>query len=214
MKKWIALIKLGYNSIRLIRDPSLLDEVIQMSQTLIDEEKLSEIENHLRLKGAEVSDSFESRPRLGKVDVAALSKLPDGTLGKSFADFIVAHQLDPNALPTMKADSPHEYVLAHLYETHDLWHVITGFKPDVAGELGLQAFYAAQFPSALAMLIFAIGYLNTLFFAFSDRDNRMQAIADGWMMGKKARSLFGRDWKMIWDQPLSEVRMDFNLSSI
>jgi ubiquinone biosynthesis protein Coq4 len=32
------------------------------------------------------------------------------------------------------------------YETHDIWHVVTGFHTDVAGELGLQAFYLAQFP--------------------------------------------------------------------
>lgn len=42
-----------------------------------------------------------------------------------------------------------------LSQTHDLWHVITGFDTTVVGEIGLQAFHLTQFPYPLASALTA-----------------------------------------------------------
>jgi ubiquinone biosynthesis protein Coq4 len=102
-------------------------------------------------------------------------------------------------------------VVAYLYDTHDVWHVVTGFSTDVAGELGLQAFYLAQFPATLAGMILLAGFANTLFLNFEDRDARMTAITRGWLLGKRASSLFGVRWSDLWSTPLSEVRAQLHL---
>ncbi len=36
-------------------------------------------------------------------------------------------------------------MLNHLYQTHDIWHVVTGWGNDLPGEVGLGGFYSAQF---------------------------------------------------------------------
>ena len=91
-----------------------------------------------------------------------LRALPTGTLGREYALMMDRNGLDPASIPTMPDDDEGKYVRAHLYETHDLWHVVTGFGTDVAGELGLQAFYQAQLPGKLPSAILAAGFVNTL----------------------------------------------------
>jgi ubiquinone biosynthesis protein COQ4 len=121
------------------------------------------------------------------------------------------HGLDPSALPTHPVKDDGSFIEAHLRETHDVWHVVTGFEPDVAGELGLQAFYLAQFPNHVAMAILTAGMLNTLIYGFEDSAARMTQIARGWLLGRKARPFFGTDWKQLWATPLSEVRTRLGL---
>ena len=77
------------------------------------------------------------------------------------------------------------WFFAHMRETHDIWHVATGFGTDVAGELGLQAFYLAQLKAPLSTLLLSVGMLNTFLYAMDDRDWRMRNIVRGWLMGKE-----------------------------
>lgn len=98
-----------------------------------------------------------------------------------------------------------------LYETHDVWHAVTGFATDVAGELGLQGFYAAQVPGGLAMVLIAMGFLNAAIFSLDDRERRFQAVVDGWEMGRRAERLFGVRWNELWDRPIDEVRVLFGV---
>ena len=119
---------------------------------------------------------------------------------------MIGNGLDPRALPTREANDEGMYLVAHLFETHDVWHAVTGFGTDVAGELGLQAFYFAQFPARLSTALVAGGLLNTLLFAFDQRDARMHAIVRGWLLGKRARPLFGVRWNELWVTPMENVR--------
>ena len=50
-----------------------------------------------------------------KVDLAGLSRLPAGTLGRAFADHMTANGLDPAAIPTLPGQGELEFVRAHLY---------------------------------------------------------------------------------------------------
>jgi ubiquinone biosynthesis protein Coq4 len=119
--------------------------------------------------------------------------------------------LDPASIPTLPDDDDAKYVRAHLYETHDLWHVATGFGTDVAGELGLQAFYQAQLPGKLPAAILASGFLNTLVFSFAQRDVRLREIARGWLLGRRSRPLFGVRWDDLMALPLDEARARLGL---
>ena len=145
------------------------------------------------------------------MDVAALSALPEGTLGRAFADFLRAAKLDPNDLPELPADDDGSYTIAHLYETHDLWHVVTGFSSEVSGELGLLAFYMAQFPGRLSPMLLSAGLMNTASRAMDDRADRMDAIARGWTLGKQADRLFGLRWAELWERSLVEVQASLGL---
>src|SRR5262249_22453881 len=149
--------------------------------------------------------ALEERPRI-HIDMAELAALPPGTLGRTFHDHMVTNNLDPAGLPRRPATDPVAYVSAHLFETHDVWHVVTRFDTDVAGELGLQAFYMAQLPSRLPPLLLATSFLNAVFYDLDAVGARMAEIVRGWELGRAARPLFGVRWSEMWDRPLVEVR--------
>ena len=199
--------------VRIVRDPNRLDEVFELSDKLAGAhpEELAAMVDALGRteKGAK---ALRERPRLGKLSLSALGEYPEGTLARGFADFLGERGLDPASIPTLEVHDEGSFVRAHLYETHDLWHVVTGFDTDVAGELGLQAFYAAQVPGKLPIALLSGGMLNTLIYADGDRARRLAAISRGWTMGERAAPFFGTDWAQLWSTPLAEVRSALRLS--
>jgi ubiquinone biosynthesis protein Coq4 len=215
MKRWLYGLQLARASWRLVKDPTRLEEVFAMFDSLRDANRtmLQEMADEAR-QTASGARALAERPRLGRVDPAELGRLPAGTLGRAHADFLRARNLDPAALPVREAADEPAYVEAHLYETHDVWHTVTGFDTDVAGELGLQAFYAAQNASKLPFLLLALGLLNTLLYGFGDRHRRLEAIAWGYQQGRRARPLFGVRWAQLWDVPLDEVRRELHLEPV
>jgi ubiquinone biosynthesis protein Coq4 len=209
-KTWLgARATVGF--IKLVRDPSKLDEVFHILDSLEQGEDGQAIVKEFHDNPAH-AEAFRRRPRIGLPDLEELGRLPEGTLGRAFADEMRARGLDPKNIQQRVDDgTPGGFVFTHLRETHDVWHTATGFDVDVAGELGLQAFYLTQFRAKLSMLILALGLLNTFFYATEDRTRRMDAIARGWQMGRKSRALFGFDWAAHWDVPLEEVRRKLGL---
>jgi ubiquinone biosynthesis protein COQ4 len=205
MRNPMKLAKAARSFVRLVRDPARLEEVFGLADSVESSAAAEEIAREFT-KDPIHAKALRERPRLGEVDLAALSKLPLGTLGRSFADDMIRQQLDPKDIIVPPAVSDYDFVRAHLRETHDLWHTVTGFHTDVAGELGLQAFYLAQFRAPLAALLLMVGFANTLIYAMDDKDRRMREIARGWLLGKRARTFFGVRWNEMWELPLIEVR--------
>lgn len=211
MQNPLVLARIARAAVRLVRDPNRLDEVIAMADQLGEGPAFAAIIEHVeRMPGGRTV--MTDRPRV-EIDLPRLRQLADGTFGREAARFLDARGLDPADLPRRPADDGKAWVRAHLFETHDLWHVVTGFDTDVAGELGLQAFYLAQFPARLAAAILAIGFLNTFLYAFDDRDARVDAIARGWQLGKTARPFLGVRWADLWSLPLAEVRARLNITA-
>lgn len=195
---------------RLVRNPAELGEVFR----LVDAIESPELEKTFVQDFANdpaMQRALADRPRIGKVDVAALAALPEDTLGHAFAEFLTSNGLDPEDIEVNEVKSAFDYIRAHLRETHDVWHVATGMGTDVAGELGLQAFYYAQFRAPLAVMLLTVGFLNTFFYEMDDRDRRMRQIVRGYLMGKRARSLVGYRWAQRWTTPLAEVRRELGI---
>lgn len=209
MKERIALrvknAKAIVAAVRLIRDPNELDRVFEIAEGLASSELLDKVIAEIS-ENPELVSAFEKRTRVGAIDVHALAAYPEGTLARAYGEHMLKNKLDPSAIPSLPSSTPREFLQAHLYETHDIWHVATGFDTDVAGELGLQAFYWAQLPVRLAPALLGGGIFNTMFFAWGDRDRRMRAIVRGWLLGRRARALFGIDWAALWNSPLVDVR--------
>jgi ubiquinone biosynthesis protein COQ4 len=72
--------------------------------------------------------------------------LPGGTFGKEYARWMIDQGLSPDQRPTdpLPADPDERYLLQRLLEVHDLWHVLSGYNCDAAGELGMLAFTLGQ----------------------------------------------------------------------
>ena len=204
-----SLVKLVRATVRLVRDPNRLDEVIDLADDISDTSAFDAILDHVR-RQPDGPVALAARARI-RLDLPRLRALPPGTFGHAAARFLDERGLDPEAFPRRPTPDGNTWLRAHLYESHDLWHVATGFDTDVAGEAGLQAFYLAQFPARLASILLAIVFFNTFLYRFDEKDARMDAIVRGWQLGKTARQLIGVRWDELWEQPLAEVRARLDL---
>jgi ubiquinone biosynthesis protein Coq4 len=149
-----------------------------------------------------------------------LAKLPIGSLGQTFAEHMIKNNISASALPetgdrVVRPRHPFgtelQFIRAHIYDTHDIWHVVTGFGTDIAGELGLQGFCAAQTPYSLPSVLLGLGCLHTAFKGIKDSARRMDAVCSGWLMGKRANPLFGVRWDERWARPLTQVQRELKV---
>lgn len=197
----------------LVNDPTRLDVVFELGRhALVGNELPPELGRPEVLAYVRAPE----RPQPLRVDLEALRAMPEGSLGRAFADWLAAQGFAPGDL--MKYDHAHNEpdsevarYRVHLQSTHDLWHVLTGFATDVDGEIGLQAFYLAQINSPLSLVLLSASTLGVLRKRL-DATSHMDAITRGWRMGKAARPLFGVDWASMWTTPLAEVRERFGLA--
>ncbi len=197
--------------IQLLRDPSKLDQVFAMDAAFPNQrEVMARVVEAMR-KHPTGAAALHDKPRI-TVDLDALRGLPEGTFGRAAFELFDRNKLDPKSIPTLAAEGEIEWAKAHLYETHDSWHVATGFSTDIPGELGLQAFYAAQLPGRLPEFLLAGGLLQSALWAEDDFRPRLAAIAHGWELGLRAKPLFGVRWDTLWSVPLAEVRDTLALS--
>lgn len=160
-------------------------------------------------RDSRLADVLVERHRLG-IDLSELAKQPPGSLGAVFAAHCQARSMNPN-LVSVPADDEADFVMAHLFETHDIWHVVTGWNNDELGEIGLGGFYLAQLGLPLIALMLALILLNTVFCAPGTLRTRMEALVIGYQMGKAAQPLFGTRWDQLWSMPVSEIRNRFAL---
>ncbi len=190
----------------LSQNPNRLDQVFEIADTGENQEVLQEIATWVA-RDADAARSLREMPRIGSLSLNQLLTYPEGSLGREFALHMERNGLDPAGIPVPEIGANRlRYVKAHLRETHDVWHVATGMGTDVAGEIGLQAFYLAQLPSRLSAMLIAMGFLHVATVNPSARDAMMSEVLRGWSVGKRAKMFFGVDWKAHWARPLADVR--------
>lgn len=210
MRRALMLIRFLRHFVKVVRDPSQLDDILAFVAGFEEAELIAPMTAHFA-QSPRSAAALQARPRVGKIDLEALAALPEGSLGQRFAAHMRAEGLDPAAIPVLPAEDAVSYTFAHLHEVHDIWHVVTGFGTDTAGELGLQAFNAAQFPTRLGIALVAAGLLNALLYNWEDRHARMDEISRGWTLGRHTPHLFGVDWALEWETPLGDLRQRLQL---
>jgi ubiquinone biosynthesis protein Coq4 len=196
---------------RFARDVNEIDRVFKLRDSGADPVYLARMRERLR-KALPHGEAFlRDRVRLS-VDRAALAALPLGTLGRAYSDFLRDNKLMPEVFPDREVVDESTFVTAHFYETHDLWHCVAGFGVDPAGEAGVQGMYAAQTFGVLPAALMSALLLN----AAIKRDEvamkaRVDAIARGWSLGRRARSLIGYPWNDRFTHSLTDVRRELGI---
>jgi ubiquinone biosynthesis protein COQ4 len=146
------------------------------------------------------------RPRIDRtnVDFDALERLPDGTLGREYARFLRDNGITPEPFEVTPdvGDDRAAYIITRLRQTHDLWHVVTGYTPDVSGEVLLQAFTYAQLGIPSAFFLAALGTLRYLLF----RRGHFTALRRAYRRGKDARFFATFPWESHWETPVADLR--------
>lgn len=161
----------------------------------------------------DVARLMRARKRLKEIDLDALAALPAGSLGHTFALAARERGIDPNLVERMPAEDDGDWLMAYAYETHDLWHLMTGFYYNLEGEFGVAGFYMGQLPKFSFIAFFsAILMLRTV---WADRDavaTHMRAFVQGYEMGSAADCLFGMDWDSVYHRDVEELRAQWHIS--
>jgi ubiquinone biosynthesis protein Coq4 len=195
---------------RLMKNPDALEEVFALADALTTPAHLRSLVAAIDAEPI-AKAALARRLRIRLPALSTLEELPPGSLGFEFAAVMKRRGLDPAHIPRPRSDTPERWVVAHIYDTHDIWHIVTGFDTDIEGEVGLVAFYLAQFPNPTHRALLA-GAVTRLWLVEPDKTtDRLQAIVAGWTMGRRARSLLGIDWNERWATPVSEIRESLRL---
>jgi ubiquinone biosynthesis protein Coq4 len=143
------------------------------------------------------------------LDLDALARLPEGTLGQVFAAHMRHYKLDVVFYPPLEDQEDDEisYVRKRARETHDIHHVVLGFPATEPGEMMISAFYLAQNRIPLSALLLGFGFLYTILREPERIDELVECLMTGWKMGKTAtRKVLGVKWEDYWETPIDEVR--------
>ncbi|NUP10370.1 MAG: hypothetical protein HOW73_30335 [Polyangiaceae bacterium] len=136
------------------------------------------------------------------VDFDGLRALPADTLGGAYVRYLDDNKLDPDLFqPPPGLPKVPRWIAMRIRQTHDVWHTLTGYGPDVVGELCLQGFTYGQLgmPSSLA-----IATIGTVFRA----PTAARRVLRGYQRGRRATYLPVVRFEDRWDRSLDDVRRE------
>ncbi|MCB1842109.1 MAG: hypothetical protein KDI09_04025 [Halioglobus sp.] len=159
------------------------------------------------------------------LDLDALGRFRDGTLGHSYYHFILDNHLEEKIAMNYRQLHEHmdnsgqldsmpeefKYTILRGFQIHDFLHVLTGYDSSPFGEVALQAFTLAQkrFPYMsmwMSTLTTRMTYLEP-----ETIGPVMDAITDGWQFGRKVGNIVFLEYETMLDRPLVDLRREYGI---
>lgn len=160
-------------------------------------------------------ERVELAPKL--MDDAWLDSFPAGTVGAAYREFIRSENLSAEGLAAISRQTQSRVEDAHPYawfgrrmrDSHDIWHILSGYHRDGLGEACLVAFSYAQ-TRGLGWALIAVGAMIR---ALTERSwVSARAIRQGYRRGIAARWLPGEDYVQLMSEPLEAARRRLHLA--
>ncbi len=190
------------------RDPDRTDMVLEAYEHLNAGSEAERTARFYQLPFAEQLRGEDRTLDSSTVDYPKLLQLPEDSFGHAYARFMTERHLTPDLFKAEGALSKQGYVLKRMRQTHDLWHVVTGYETDVPGELELQAFTYAQvgIPSALVLVLF--GILRW----FLIGPELVVRVLKAYRRGRQAKTFAATPWEDLWSKPLAQVQAELGVT--
>jgi ubiquinone biosynthesis protein COQ4 len=199
----------------LIADPERTDQVFEIVRALSGDS----FEHAYRRFAATAEGQRLLAERPSLLDTLsnreALSALPADSLGRAYAEFMAAGQLDAAGLVEAErmaeqnfakdepVDADRDFFGDRLRDMHDLWHVLTGYGRDEAGEAANLAFTLGQvWNPGIASIVVAGGLIGPKDPTFYWQRYLYRA----WQRGRRASLLTAAPYEHLLPLPLEEVR--------
>jgi ubiquinone biosynthesis protein COQ4 len=147
-------------------------------------------------------------------DHATLEKLPAGTVGRAYVDFMQREGLSAAGLEAEYAKFEGSGKRFHdgidrygdrLRDTHDLHHILTGYGRDALGEQCVLAFtYAQSRNLGVGFIAYAGGF--ELKRRVAPKASIMAAVNEGKRLGRAANNIVHEDIVALLREPLADAR--------
>jgi len=151
------------------------------------------------------------------MDDAWLDSFAPGTVGAAYRHFIRSENISAEGLAEISRQKHGQVEVRHPYawfgrrtrDSHDLWHILSGYHRDGLGEACLVAFSYAQTRS-LGWALIALG--AALRTRGGPKHPYVKAIWQGYRRGKAAKWLAGEDYERLMAEPLEAARRRLNIT--
>jgi len=144
-------------------------------------------------------------------DQGRLAALPEASFGLTYAEFMRRERIEAKGLvdaaqavaESRSLDPERDWFFQRLRDMHDLWHVLTGYGRDIAGEAANLAFsYAQTRNRGIGAIVVAAAVLGPWRLDFFWPRYLWRA----WRRGRRTRPLAMADYEALLPLPLDEVR--------
>lgn len=152
------------------------------------------------------------------LDRAALAAMPGGSFADAYLQyvgdqgigttdyFLEAASLDEKAMRFGWSDDQLWFV-ERMANSHDLFHVVTGYDRTVTGEIGVIGFTAGQIPLLpVRMVLLYLAVLKP-----SEPARWLAYLRDAYRFGRDTPSLASVDYEALLSMPLGEARRELGL---
>ena len=103
---------------------------------------------------------------------------------------------------------PYSWMARRYRDTHDIWHVLTGFPPDDIGEMRLAMFTFAQ-TGAINWFMLAFGFLTVNGINLKN----IGIMIEAYNIGKRAKYLLAEDYDKLLNEDLTAARIRLNINA-
>jgi ubiquinone biosynthesis protein COQ4 len=160
--------------------------------------------------------------RLSLIEVLSkreeLRTLPAGSLGRVYLDFMEKEGLSADGLAAAsvvgsqyeRGNTDVETFSNWARDSHDLWHVLSGYGRDPLGELCLLGVLYSQVRN-MGTGFMALLTLPTVAKAYPGAPS-FRAVLQGFVTGYRANWLVDQDWQALLPLPLEQVRADLKIA--
>lgn len=150
--------------------------------------------------------------RVPAYDLDELGKLPADSLGGAYARHMKANGLRPDYYREMTPRTRMQFLRQRMRQTHDIWHVLTGWGTDEFEEVGIQGFTAGQYMSSMAAIIGAAAFLKSIVRCrFNELERHLENFCEGYCAGKRADNLLAVKWEEMWAESIDSLRKRYGI---
>lgn len=206
-----------YAIYRLAKNPKGIQYFIMMGDA---QDNIGESERRLGrfddpFKSEALEQMWQARfDATGSYDLEALGRLPADTLGGALARHMKAAGLGQDFYEHSRPRNRMQFLRLRMRQTHDIWHVLTGFDTGVYDEVAIQGFVAGQYTSATSAILAAAAILKSVLRGrFDELQTYVDGFCEGYVAGKRADSLLAVRWEELWEEKVETLRKRYRIET-
>lgn len=152
-----------------------------------------------------------------RTELADIAACPAGSLGEEFYRLIIDNGfdlevLDRDVLGLADLEPPLDYLNARMLQTHDLWHIVAGYRTTALHEVAISAFQLAQFGHTYSAMFLAVAATSAAIRDPSLFAMVMDTILTAWTHGRRTPPMLLIPWEQVWDSPTDAIRSRYGVA--